>query len=97
MGKSRTTLDASALPMTKLAEEEQFACLNIFSGCGFGGIGINLLKGRDPADLEPSETDALMAKELNKLTMEQRERVFEEIHGVADVISSKVGIDVTIE
>jgi hypothetical protein len=46
----------------------------------------------EPKRLTPSstETDKLMVKELNDLSMEDRERVIQEVHGVADEIDEPV-------
>jgi phage-related protein len=53
-----------------------------FSGIGArkGGVKANKKKLKDNVD------DAMLAKELNELSVQERERVMEELHGVADII-----------
>ena len=41
--------------------------------------------------ISTDDTDALMAKELTHLSIEERERVFEEVHGVAQIIEESEG------
>jgi hypothetical protein len=38
------------------------------------------------SSLPATDADALLAKELNQLTLEQRERVFDDVHGVAKIV-----------
>lgn len=48
--------------------------------CGFGSNNIRM---RRP---DVSEADELLAKEMNELSVTERERVLEEVHGVAEVM-----------
>ena len=67
-----------------LSDGEGGACLSILSACGLGAVGINALTNRSATtQVNPEDTDALLAKEMNKLSTEERDRVFEEVHGVA--------------
>ena len=51
------------------------------------GIGIAPSK-----ELRESEDDALLAKELNSLTMEEREKVYDEVGSMSSYSRSDVGI-----
>jgi hypothetical protein len=40
-----------------------------------------------PQDPNPDETDAFFARELNKLSIKERDEVLQDVHGVSDVMS----------
>jgi hypothetical protein len=44
---------------------------------------LSLSENRGPS---PESVDALIARELNQLSMEERETIFSDIHGVADIV-----------
>jgi hypothetical protein len=51
------------------------------------GTNRNTKKRRTNASVELSEADELLAKELNELSVNQRDFMLDEIHGVADTIT----------
>ena len=42
-----------------------------------------------PEDPSPEDADALFAKELNRLSMRERDHVLQDIHGVADIVDEE--------
>ena len=50
----------------------------------FANMDKNNPNDRISREPTPTETEALLVKELNQLTLQERERVMDEIHGVAD-------------
>jgi hypothetical protein len=77
------TSDAFNYPHKKRNDSHSASCgSGCFSSIGTrnGGVKANRKK------LKVNVDDAMLAKELNELSVQERERVMEELHGVADVI-----------